>query len=344
MKESKMKILIIESTSRTKPLAEDYSDTSIVHCRNSLILKRELNADLIDGEYDLPRILENKYDVIICCYASPYMPNIPYRKIIDNNPHAKLVWLVNDHDLEDNQLLRYAITEKGRTYDMICNNPREGYRHWILGKTILDRKLNDFINEWHTCNLNCLIFRDDVVPIKDLIETRKSGFIYYGTFRKHRSEDFSNYLHEGITLSTSTKHWKKFQELGCTPFYTRPISWELGREGLINYEYSLYIEDKHTHDNYAFMANRFYEALMLDVVCLFSPNTNTTIEKSGYQIHQKSILPVGCFRNELNDYVESLDVDELKSHQLKLFSDILKEKQNVITGIKKFLNASLLAY
>ena len=33
-----MNILIIEATSKRKPLAEDYSDTSIVHCRNSPML------------------------------------------------------------------------------------------------------------------------------------------------------------------------------------------------------------------------------------------------------------------------------------------------------------------
>ena len=83
------KVLIIESTSKKKPLLNDYSDTSIVHCRNSLILKEALGADLIEGEYKLDEILKNKYDVIICCYASPYAPNIPYRAILNKKKQVK---------------------------------------------------------------------------------------------------------------------------------------------------------------------------------------------------------------------------------------------------------------
>jgi len=104
-----MNILIIEATSKRKPLAEDYSDTSIVHCRNSLILKKALGADLLDGEYFLPEVLKKQYDIIICCYASPYMPHVPYRQVLEKNPKARYIWLVNDHDIEDNQLLRWGI-------------------------------------------------------------------------------------------------------------------------------------------------------------------------------------------------------------------------------------------
>jgi hypothetical protein len=333
-----MNILIIESTSKTKPLAEDYSDTSIVHCRNSLILKNELNADLLDGEYGIPKAMDKNYDVIICCYASPYMPHNEYRKVLDNNPKARLIWLVNDHDLEDNQLLRYAITERGRSYDMICNNPRNGYRHWILSKNIAEKKLNDFINNWHTCNLNCLIFRNDTQIKKDLIQTDRSGTIYYGTYRKHRCDDFKNYLHQGITISASIKHWTKFKALECTSNCIKPLKWEVGMEGLRNYKYSLYIEDKHTHENYAFMANRFYEALMCDVVCLFAPNTMKTIQKSGYKINENAILPENCYKQELNEYINSLNYSELVEQQKKLHNDIILEKRNTIKGIIDFLN------
>lgn len=253
------------------------------------------------------------------------------------NPNARLVWLVNDHDLEDNQLLRYAICEKNRSYDMICNNPREGYRHWILNKNIAGKKLNDFIDGWHTCNLNCLIFRNDIQLKKDLIENEKERIIYYGTYRKHRSEDFQKYLHYGLTVSTSIKHWKKLQALGCTSKLTNTLSWEIGRESLRNYKYSLYIEDKHTHDNFAFMANRFYEALMCNVGCLFAPNTFQTINKSGYSLNSKAILPEDCFNKNLNEYIDSLNHQEIISSQIKLHDTIISEKKSVIYGIKKFL-------
>jgi len=332
------KILIIESTSKTKSLTEDFSDTSIVHCRNSIILKNYLGADLLDGEYKLSQIVNNKYDVIICCYASPYMPHIPYRKIIDNNPGARLVWLVNDHDLEDNQLLRYAITQ-GRTYDMICNNPRDGYRHWILGKNIEGKKLNDFIINWHTTNLNSLIFRDTRgLPIN----SNKNGFIYYGTYRKHRADDFKAYLKRGMTISSSVKHWKKYEALGCDAEFIRPLTWQIGNEQLNSYKYSLYIEDKHTHDNYAFLANRFYEALMCNVVTLFAPNTLKTIknaEMGGIQTPTTAILPEGCYGDDLMDHVKGLDFNTLLNAQrANYFDNILGEREMVLHGIKDFLS------
>jgi hypothetical protein len=332
---SDLSILIIEATTKTKPLCENFSDTSIVHCRNSLILKNFLNADLLDGEYKLDYITSKKYDVIICCYASPYMPHIPYRKVLDLNPDARLIWLVNDHDLEDNQLLRWAVTERGRSYDMICNNPREGYRHWILGKNIMGKKLNDFIINWHTCNLNSLVFN-----VQSEVKNEKNGFIYYGTYRKHRIDDFKKYLNEGLILSSSTKHWKKYDSIGCKCEMIKPLKWSKGNEDLRNYKYSLYIEDKHTHENYAFMANRFYEALMCDVVTLFAPNTLSTFNKSGYQIDKRCIIPEGCYGESLNEYVSSLDFDDLLNNQKNLITSIIFEKQRVLNGIKDFIYLS----
>lgn len=326
-------ILIIEATSKRKPLAEDYSDTSIVHCRNSIILKNYLGADLLDGEYKLPEILAKKYDVIICMYASPYMPHIPYRQVLDANPESRLVWAMNDHDGEDSQLLRWAITERGRSYDMICNNPRSGYRHWILGKNIAGKKLNDFIINWHTTNLNCLIF--NYIQENQLEE--KDGFIYYGTYRKHRSEDFAKYMHKGLLLSTSAKHQKKFDALGCTSEYIPKLMWIKGFEDLRKYKYSLYIEDKHTHDHFAFMANRFYEAIAADVVMLFAPNTLSTISLSGYPIPKEAILPEGLYKNELNEYINGLNFNDLLIKQKKLIPTILTEKESVLQGIKTFL-------
>jgi len=332
---SSPKILIVESTSKTKPLCQNFSDTSIVHCRNSIILKNYLGADLLDGEYALASILKNKYDVIICCYASPYMPHIPYRKVIDQNPGARLVWMVNDHDLEDNQLLRYAITQ-GRSYDMICNNPRNGYRHWILGKNIEGKKLNDFIIDWHTTNLNSLIFRDTRnVPNPE----GKNGTIYYGTYRKHRADDFKLYLNRGITVSSSIKHWKKFEALGCTANFIRPLGWEKDKENLRDFKYSIYLEDKHTHDNFAFMANRYYEALMCDAVPLFAPNTSKTLKGSNYSsdIATSQILPEGLYGDGLLEYISKLDHSYYINNQRSQFDNILGERGMVLQGIKDFL-------
>lgn len=327
-----MNILIIEATSKRKPLAEDYSDTSIVHCRNSLILRNALGADLLDGEYALPDVLKKEYDVIICCYASPYMPHVPYRAIFDKNPKARYIWLVNDHDVEDNQLLRWGIINKGITYDMICNNPREGYRHWILNKNIAGKKLNDFINRWLTVNLNSLIV--DNLP-KTPID--KDGVIYYGTFRKWRENAFKRFLTKDVTLSASSKNWKKFQAIGCDCNYVDKLEWAKGQEELQKYKYSIYMEDIHTHKNYAFLANRFYEALMANVVILFDGECKNTIEKCGYNLHPDTIVEDAKLKNGIANYTKTLDFNSLLIYQQSFVGKATEEKRTSIKQIKDFI-------
>ena len=330
------KILIIESTDKKKPLLSDYSDTSIVHCRNSLILQKALDCDLIEGQYKLPEILKNKYDVIICCYASPYAPNIPYRKILKKNPKARLIWLVNDHDLEDNQLLRWAITGLGKTYDMICNNPRKGYRHWILGKKIKNEegeiigKLNKYIINWLTTNLDSLIMDRECIIDSNI---KREGIIYYGTFRKWRSDHCTHHLQKGVTCSSSKKHWKKFEAINCNCEMINKLSWEKGKEDLRKYKYSLYIEDEHTHDNFAFLANRYYEALMCDVVVLFDHHCQKTIDKSGYIIPKEFVIPKD---SNIAEYSKTLNYNEMLEIQRKNIEIAFKDKQNCMQEINDF--------
>ena len=335
------KILIIESTDKKKPLLDDYSDTSIVHCRNSLILQKALDCDLIEGQYKLDEILKNQYDVIICCYASPYAPNIPYREILHKNPNARLIWLVNDHDLEDNQLLRYAIIELGKKYHMICNNPRKGYRHWILGKKIRDAEknilgtLNQYITNWLTTNLNSLIM--DRSCIFDS-EVEKDGIIYYGTFRKWRSDHFTHHLQKGVTCSSSKKHWKKFEAIDCKCELINKLSWEKGKEDLRKYKYSLYIEDQHTHENFAFLANRYYEALMCDVVVLFDHHCRNTIKKSKYIIPEEFVIPKD---SNIAEYSKTLDYNKMLETQKQNIEIAFQDKENCIQEIKDFIYFAL---
>lgn len=335
------KILIIESTDKKKPLLNDYSDTSIVHCRNSLILQKALNADLIEGQYKLDQILLKNYDVIICCYASPYAPNIPYRKILKKNPKARLIWLVNDHDLEDNQLLRWAITGLGKSYDMICNNPRKGYRHWILGKKIKNEngeiigKLNKYIINWLTTNLNSLIMDRSCITNSN---EEKNGIIYYGTFRKWRSDHFTHHLQEGVTCSSSKKHWKKFEAIKCNCEMINKLSWEKGKEDLRKYKYSLYIEDVHTHENFAFLANRYYEALMCNVVVLFDHHCKKTIEKSKYIIPNEFVIPKD---SNIAEYSATLNYSQMLDKQNKNIEIAFKDKENCIQEIKDFVSFAL---
>lgn len=292
----KSKILIIESAEK-KHVAEDFSNTSVVHIRNSLIIAQILNADLISHVSQIEAHILNEYDHIICMYASHYMKYKEYIRLIEANPEAKLWWLVNDHDMEDNILLRNAIFG-GRRINVICNNPREGYRQWVLNKKMkpIGGVFNDYIDEWHTINLNVLIFNPYIKPVED-----KKNAIYYGTFRKWRSEDMKafNGKYGPYAISTSTKNQQKYLDAGVKPItFVDRLSWKIGDEELSKYKYSIYFEDKHTHDNYAFMANRWYECLMTDVLMFFDEKCIGTIRRSGFHIDPYLIVRDGLEMKE----------------------------------------------
>ena len=119
--------LIIESIGR--PIETDFSKTSVAHARNSVILSQIIDADIITGDKDMHLAEGKQYKNIICCYASPYMKYKKLIHILRDNPDAKLWWFVNDHDLEDNILLRNILkeTDGKRKIHMVCNNSRENY-------------------------------------------------------------------------------------------------------------------------------------------------------------------------------------------------------------------------
>ena len=336
-----MKILIIESCEK---VLNEKINSSIVHVRNSIILRDLLNIDLISHISEIDKAMKYKYDAIICSYSSPYMKYDSYLQILDNNPDAKLYWLVNDHDVEDNILLRKWIIKHNKSFNMICNNPRESYRGWILRKAIHEKTLNDWINEWHTVNLNVLIFNENEFnkPIK-----RKKDIIYYGTFRKYRIDDLLKYNNVNYHLSSSKKNHDKFIDAGIIARFINRIQWEELEEDLFSfdgvylkdYKYSLYVEDKHTHDNYAFMANRFYECVMSNTILFYDANCHQTIKKSGYNISPFQIVNNGVELQQKLDLIDS-DSDMYKTIleiQQSNVEIIKKERINLIESLQKVL-------
>lgn len=337
------KTIMIESCEK-KIVAEDFSNTSIVHVRNSKILEKELGYPLVTHFSQIPDFIDRPWDNIICHYASPYMKYKMYIELLQKNPNATVYWMINDHDGEDNILLRNYLKEGiGPRYNMICNNPRSGYRHWILGKNILGKKLNDFIHRWYTLNLNSLIFQEVVIDESE--RDKKDGIIYYGTPRKHRYDDMAHF--NGIynyTISSSNKNQKKYDEAGitCSQFIDK-ISWTIGEESLRNYKYSIYFEDLWTHTNFAFLANRYYECLMFDVLMFFDKkcsNTINTARDMGYNIQDFMIVEDAQelnFRMKmLNDSPEDYLCALREQSRNKKF--VLNERRGVLNKIRNIMN------
>lgn len=336
-----MSVLMIESCE--KVLNKGIVNTSIVHVRNSMLLRDELGWDLIGHESEIPLVDGKKYDEIICMYSSPYQKYNAYLNVLLDNPEAKMFWLVNDHDLEDNILLRKWLTVEKKPYHMICNNPREGYRHWILGKNILEKKLNDWIDEWYTVNLNALVFDEKVFQS---IPTRaKRRCIYYGTFRKHRIKDLLKFNGLDYVISSSQKNFDKFVTSGVRANRTRRLHWGPrttglfgGRETLLSdFKYSLYVEDDHTHTNYAFMANRFYECVMYKTLLFFHDRCDLVVRHSGYTIDPYLVVEDG---KQLQDRIDKLEkngdkYNELLNGQSMNVGTILKHRTEALVQIVK---------
>jgi hypothetical protein len=339
---AEMSTLIIESCEKR---IDEKSTTSIVHVKNSLILKQHLQCDFVSHESEIAEAMQKQYKNIICAYSSPYMKYNKYLDILNNNPNATMYWLVNDHDIEDNILLRKWLLANNKPYNMICNNPRNGYRGWILRKKINGSTLNDWINQWHTFNLNVLIF--DLPTFYDTINTDKEGIVYYGTFRKHRIKDMLEYNNVNYFLSSSTKNHKKYQDAGVNAKFIEKLIWEEKKRDMFepvglrlrDYKYSIYFEDEHTHTNYAYMANRFYECVMNNVLVFFDYRCQLVIEKSGYAIDSFQVVQNS---NKLLEKMEMLNSDiNLYLHYLDIqksnVSKIQEEKLIVLNEISKVL-------
>ena len=97
------------------------------------------------------------------------------------------------------------------------------------------------------------------------------------------------------------------------------------------------MEDIHTHKNYAFLANRFYEALMADVVILFDAECSNTIEKCGYPIHKDTIIDSDKLKNGIVEYAKTLDFDTILQYQRLFIHKAMSEKQDTINQIKDFI-------
>lgn len=337
-----MKILVIESCEK---LIDPKSPSSIVHVKNSEIIANYLGADLISHQSQISSVINNQYDAIICAYGSPYMKYNAYLDILDANNEAKMFWLVNDHDVEDNILLRKWLIKYNRPYHMICNNPRSGYRPWILNKNMNNKKLNDWIDEWYTVNLNVMVFDENL--FKQTMETsqKSSDIVYYGTFRKHRIKDMLEYNNVDYFVSSSRKNHLKYQAAGIQAKFIEKLQW-FDKEAdlfepyglrLRDYKYSIYFEDEHTHTNYAFMANRFYECVMNNTLLFYDARCKLVIERSSYNIDPYQIVKNG---EELAEKIAILAEDEyqtLLKVQQSNFNQIMLEKKQVLETIKNVM-------
>jgi len=278
-----MKLLIIDSHKSSKKQSEQN-----LHWINAKIISDHLDADFIWSYPSVNDEIVTGYDVIIFNHASNY--SFESEEWLYQNKDARLFYVCNDYNLGEPITLWKFLKENDRKVEIIANHEKTC--------TKITKK---YVSEWHNVNLNCLVYNPYTPPTSNFfdepIEMIKENCIYYGTFRKDRITSFKKYLKDGIILSTHPTNKSSFRKLGCTSPIGNRIDWE--SIGLYDYKYSLCIEDDTTFSNYSRLPNRFYEALMFDVVPIFDIQSKNNVLKSGYDI------PDSLF---VSSYDELLDV------------------------------------
>jgi hypothetical protein len=234
-----------------------------VSYRNAEILAKELNADILMNNTD--RLHDKEYDIVILTYFNRYTDYGTLKGLINSNQKRFLIRT----EYEDVDVLK-----EFKPYNEICNF--EGGKNFINTNLLISKTAN---------------------PIK----TKKYDCIYYSRYRADRMEYCTKYLQGNIYLSTHSKNHKHFFHAGCRPKLIKHIDWTEGKETLNLFRYSLYLEDKYTHNVFNNLANRWYEAGFCNNVVFFDVNCWNTINKS----------EIGYFKEQIKDYIVT-DYESLK--------------------------------
>jgi len=254
-----------------------------VNMRNFALLAKELNAEFI---YSINQFNNNReYDVFIFGFGSPFTEINLTKEFCLKSKNASYYFLSGEYEQQTSQPLYYLNVK----YNVIKN-------YETLGK-LAGKK--DRINKVFDININLLVAKQP-----NQLIAKKYDCIYYGRWRDDRADYFKKYIQGGLYLSTSTKNMKKFKHAGCNPKYLDTISWSDRKETLNLFRYSLYIEDKYTHNVFNNLANRWYEAGFCNVVVFFDINCWNTIRKS----------ELAYFEEQIKDYI----VTDYKSLQEKI--------------------------
>jgi len=272
--------------------------------RNLISLKEALKADLFCDVMDFKKS-SHYYDVIICGFGSTSTEAEKSTLFLKENKKAHLFWLVGEYEQSTFAPLFYA----NRPYSVIKN-----FEHPMNGSQI---------KEQHFLNINLLLLGDRP-DIDTAIKNHQYNCIYYGRWRKDRSDYFQKYLQKGVMVSTSVKNMKIFKAYGTESTFCKPLTWKNGRETLRKFRTSLYLEDIFTHSHYNCPANRFYEALTCGSVIIPQRESAHTWDTYGIDMTERYVHDL----DSLHDMIRKMN-DE------KYMKRALKEQEEWLTDAKE---------
>ena len=302
------KILLIETSKLSL-------GSTVAHVRNSIILSKELSSypDIECRLTDLTEEVDTheQYDVILFSYATARADYSKVEKLLDNQRACRVGWITNEFELFANQFVKERMT-------FIINNFAEA----------AIKKAHTY-TDLLTVNLNTLIMRESS-PTKGKTHLT----CYYGTYRKYREAYLRKYLHGDMILSASKKNWRRFQDLELDCWVTDKFSWEEGAESLRDFKSTLYIEDTKTHQNFNYMANRFFEGLYCNTALFFDRSCQRTIDLDCYDIPDFFVIDS---LDELMEKSEALTYHQIESFTKDNAKIALDKKQETIRDIAYFL-------
>jgi len=294
-----------------------------VNYRNLLTIQELISAEGIYDIYDIKKNINSKFDCILFGFGSQSNDFKETVKIIENNPEAKIFWLVGEYE----QSNYWAILKAKRKFSVIKNF--EGLGKIASKKSII----NDYI-----LNINLIIAK----PPNKLIN-KKYDCIYYSRWRPNRAKYLKEYLKKDIYFSSDSKNFKQHKHIGCTPKWIKKLSWIDKKETLNNFKYSLYIEDEYTHKVFNNLANRWYEAGFCNNVVFFDINCRNTILKSELKEYKSEVSKyyVSSY-SELQDKIKECNKDfekhlniqkSWRKNEMKLRSEMMQELKKIITTV-----------
>jgi hypothetical protein len=304
-------ILIIETVPRNNNPID-------AHVRNAIAIQKGLRSkghhvDLLFTEENSKKY-QKKYDLIFASYGTQYPLIHELDQIEEKNTDTIWSWITNEYNLKPNSM--FVNIFKRRKSFLLCN--------YEIGAV----RFNYFQNQY-SVNLNTLLFLDAPKCKKSL------DFIYYGTYRPNREIYFKKYLTDKVYLSTSTKNHKKFLHIGVKSKPLKKFSWQT--PALLNFRYSLYIEDVFSHNNFNNLANRYYESLGCRCVLLFDKSCINTLIKAKLLNYEQFIISSSDDYNKFNaDNYESL-----LSIQSTWRDNVYIEQQNTLNQIDNIITKEI---
>ena len=121
------------------------------------------------------------------------------------------------------------------------------------------------------------------------------------------------------------------KNFGAKPEFITRINWK--KDGLLNYKFSLYIEDEKTHTYYNFLANRFYESINYGVTPLFDASCQGTIDKSGYDIGPEYVINSP---EELSEKIKNPP-----KFKIEWLHQAMQEKEDVLNQIESIIKGKV---